>query len=247
MGVMDGKVAVVTGAASGIGRATADLLAREGARVMLGDIEDAEAVVADLAASGAVTWFQRTDVRDADAVRRLIDEAVRRGGRLDVLVAAAGIGGGTAATAEYPEDAFQNVLAVNLCGVFYAMKYALRAMLAGGRGAIVNIASVMGVVGLPQTPAYSAAKGGVIQLTKVAALEYATRNIRVNCICPGMIDTPMVHRIPAPGREAFVARQPVGRMGTAAEVAGAALYLASDAASFTTGVALPVDGGFLAQ
>jgi NAD(P)-dependent dehydrogenase (short-subunit alcohol dehydrogenase family) len=186
-------------------------------------------------------------VSDARQVESLVRETLARAGGLDVLVAAAGIGGGLAETAEYAEADFERVLAVNLCGVFYAMKYAIRAMLAGRGGAIVTVASAMGLVGLPRTPAYSAAKGGVVQLTRVAALEYARRGIRVNCICPGVIDTPMVGRATPEARAVLVESHPMGRMGTADEVAEAALYLASDASSFTTGAVLPVDGGFVAQ
>jgi NAD(P)-dependent dehydrogenase (short-subunit alcohol dehydrogenase family) len=163
------------------------------------------------------------------------------------LVNAAGIGGGSAATADYAEADFDRVIAINLKGVFLCMKYALPAMLAAGGGVIVNIASILGMVGMPQTPAYSAAKGGVIQLTRVAALEYAGSNIRVNCIGPGIIDTPMLRNVPAAGRELLLRQPPIGRFGTAEEIAAAAVFLAGDASAFTTGTVLAVDGGFTAQ
>jgi NAD(P)-dependent dehydrogenase (short-subunit alcohol dehydrogenase family) len=247
VGILEDKVAVITGAASGIGRATARLFAREGARVMLADVQDTAAVCEEIGLAGGTAWSLRTDVSDPEQVRACIAATVEHGGRLDVLVTAAGIGGGAAATADYGEADFQRVLAVNLAGVFYAMKYALQVMQRRGSGTIVTIGSVAGLVGLARSPAYAAAKGGVVQLTKVAALEYAAHNIRVNCVCPGMIDTPMVQRTPAGVRDAFLARQPLGRLGTADEVARAVLYLASDASSFTTGATLAVDGGFLAQ
>lgn len=247
MGLLEDRVAVITGAASGIGRATARLFAEEGARLMLADIQDMSALCEEIGLARGTAWSLRTDVSDPEQVRACIAAAVERGGRLDVLVAAAGVGGGSAATADYAENDFQRVLAVNLTGVFYAMKYALQVMQRRGSGAIVTIGSVAGLVGLARSPAYAAAKGGVIQLTKVAALEYAAYKIRINCVCPGMIDTPMVQHIPPAVRDAFLARQPLGRLGTAEEVARAVLYLASDASSFTTGATLAVDGGFLAQ
>jgi NAD(P)-dependent dehydrogenase (short-subunit alcohol dehydrogenase family) len=238
MGVLDGKVAVVTGGASGIGRATALRCAAEGAQVLTADLQ---------AGAPAAVAFEHTDVSDATHVARLMRTAVARWGRLDVLVCAAGISGGTAPTADYGEADFDRVIAINLKGVFLCMKHAIPEMVRGGGGAIVTIASVCGLVGLPQTPAYSAAKGGVLQLTKVAALEYASHNIRVNCICPGMIDTPMVQRIGPAAQQHFLARQPLARLGTADEIAAAAVFLASAASAFTTGTALVVDGGFTAQ
>jgi NAD(P)-dependent dehydrogenase (short-subunit alcohol dehydrogenase family) len=239
------KVTVVTGAASGIGRATATLFAREGAMVVLADLRDAGDVARAIEAPGGRARSVRLDVSLAEEVECVMADTAAREGRVDVLVAAAGVGGGTGATADYPDEDFRHVVGVNLCGVFYSMKYAIRAMRGGG--SIVTIASVMGVVGLPGTPAYSAAKGGVVQLTKVAALEYASAGIRVNCVCPGMIETPMIARTTPAARSGFVARQPLGRMGTADEVAEACLFLASDASSFTTGAVLPVDGGYLAH
>jgi len=247
MGALHGKVAVVTGGASGIGRATALRCAAEGARVVIADVQSGDAVVAAARAQQHAVTCRQVDVSNANEVAELMRSTAAQHGRLDILVAAAGIGGGGAPTADYAEADFDRVLAVNLRGVFLCMKYAIMEMLRGDGGAIVNIASVMGLVGLPFTPAYSAAKGGVVQLTKTAAVEYANRNIRINCVCPGMIDTPMVQRIPEPGRQQFLARQPLSRLGTAEEVAAAAVFLASDASAFTTGAAFAVDGGYVAQ
>ena len=245
MGVLEGKAVVVTGGASGIGRATALQCAAEGAHVVIADVQDATSVVA--AARQRNVHFQRTDVSVAAEVAALMRWVAGQHGRLDVLVNAAGVGGGSAPTAEYAEADFDRVIAINLKGVFLCMKHALAEMLLAGGGAIVNIASILGLVGMAQTPAYSAAKGGVVQLTKVAALEYASRNIRVNCICPGIIDTPMLQGVPAAGRQQLVERQPIGRLGRAEEIAATAVFLASDASAFTTGAVFAVDGGFTAQ
>lgn len=236
---------VITGGASGIGRATALQSAAAGAGVVLADIQDGAAVVA--AAGEHDVCFRRTDVSLSAEVAALMDWAVARHGRIDVLVNAAGIGGGSATTADYSEADFDRVIATNLKGVFLCMKHALAAMVRTGGGAIVNIASILGIVGMAQTPAYSAAKGGVVQLTKVAALEYARHNIRVNCICPGIIDTPMLQGVPAAGRQLLVERQPIGRLGRAEEIAATAVFLASEASAFTTGSVVAVDGGFTAQ
>jgi NAD(P)-dependent dehydrogenase (short-subunit alcohol dehydrogenase family) len=245
MGVLQGKAVVVTGGASGIGRAAALLCAAEGAHVVIADIQDAAGVIA--AAPASDICFRRTDVSLSAEVATLMHWAVARRGRLDVLVNAAGIGGGSAATADYTEADFDRVIATNLKGVFLCMKHALVEMLRAGGGAIVNIASILGLVGMAQTPAYAAAKGGVVQLTKVAALDYAARNIRVNCICPGIIDTPMLQAVPAAGRQHLVEQQPIGRLGHAEEIAAAVVFLASDASAFTTGAVFAVDGGFTAQ
>jgi NAD(P)-dependent dehydrogenase (short-subunit alcohol dehydrogenase family) len=247
MGCLEGKVVVVTGGASGIGRATALRCAAEGAHVVVADIQDPQTVVNTGSTLGHDLVFHRTDVSVSTQVAALMRCAVADCGRLDILIAAAGISGGSGSTIDYAEGDFDRVIAINLKGVFLSMKYAIAEMLHGGGGAIVNIASVAGLVGMPHTPAYSAAKGGVVQLTRVAALEYASSNVRVNCICPGMIDTPMVQRIPENVRWQLLRQQPIQRPGTADEVAAAAVFLASDASSFTTGAALVVDGGFTAQ
>jgi NAD(P)-dependent dehydrogenase (short-subunit alcohol dehydrogenase family) len=245
MGILEGKAVVVTGGASGIGRATALQCAAAGAGVVIADVQDGAPVVA--AARPHDIRFHRTDVSIAAEVAALIRGVVAQYGRLDVLVNAAGIGGGSVPTAEYAETDFDRVIAVNLKGVFLCMKHALAAMVPAGGGAIVNIASILGLVGMARTPAYSAAKGGVVQLTKVAALEYAGHHIRVNCVCPGVIDTPMLDGVPAAGRQLLLEHQPLGRLGRAEEIAAAAVFLASDASAFTTGAVFAVDGGFTAQ
>lgn len=247
MGVLQDRVAVVTGGASGIGRAIALRCAAEGAQVMIADLQEGAAVEAARPAHRHPIVSHRADVSAEAEVERVMRHATEEYGRLDVLIAAAGISGGNTSFAEYSNTEFDRVLAVNLKGVFLSMKYAIVEMLRGGGGAIVAIASVAGLVGLPRTPAYSAAKGGVIQLTKVAAVEYADRNIRVNCICPGLIDTPMVQRVPAAVQQEFLNRQPIRRPGTPAEIAALAVFLASDASAFTTGATFVVDGGYTAQ
>jgi NAD(P)-dependent dehydrogenase (short-subunit alcohol dehydrogenase family) len=245
MGVLEGKSVVITGGASGIGRASALKCAAEGAFVVIADVQDGTPVVD--AAQPHDVRFRRTDVANAADVEALMRWTAAQHGHLDVLVNAAGVGGGSAATADYAEEDFDRVIAINLKGVFLCMKHGLGEMLGAGRGAIVNIASILGLVGLPQTPAYSAAKGGVVQLTKVAALEYASHNIRVNCICPGIIDTPMLQGVSAAARQLLLQRHPLGRLGGADEIAAAVVFLASDASAFTTGAVVAIDGGFTAQ
>lgn len=247
------KVALVTGAGSGIGQAAAAAFAREGARVVVSDIseEHGHATVRAIEAAGGAAVFVACDVGVPTQVEALVAATEKAYGRLDCAFNNAGIGGAQAPTGEYPEASWTSVLAVNLTGVFHCMKHELAAMLRSGGGAIVNNASILGTVGFANSPAYVASKHGVIGLTRTAALEYATRGVRVNAVCPGFIDTPMLAGAglstnPAV-RAALEAMHPVGRLGTSDEVAAAVLFLASDAASFITGHPLLVDGGYIAR
>ena len=251
-GRVAGKVALVTGGASGIGRATALTFAREGAKLIIADMneEGGHQTVHMIMEKGGEAIFVRTDVSKAVEVQALISQAVKTYGRLDCAHNNAGIsGGGRALTAEYPEDRWQQVIAVNLTGVWLCMKYEMVQMLLQGGGSIVNTASAAGLVGLPYASAYVASKHGVVGLTKTAALEYAQQGIRVNCVCPGVIHTPMTERgLSDPERRArIIAMEPIGRVGAPEEVAEAVVWLCSDAASFVTGHAMSVDGGLVAQ
>ena len=248
MGRLEAKVAIVTGAGSGIGRATALRFAGEGAKLIVADVTGAENDTAKTIGANAVAVH--ADVSKSADVRALIDAARSRFGRLDVIFNNAGIEGTQAPTADYSEENFDRVISINLRGVFLGIKYAIPLMLESGGGSIINTASVAGLVGFPGLSAYCASKGGVVQLTKTAALEYAAQNIRVNAICPGVIWTPMVQRLTGEDEEAkaaFVAMEPVNRLGTPEDIAAMALYLASDEAAFVTGAALPIDGGFVAR
>jgi NAD(P)-dependent dehydrogenase (short-subunit alcohol dehydrogenase family) len=252
MAGMDGKVALVTGAASGIGRATALLFAREGAKVVVADVtvDGGEETVGMIANAGGQAIFVKTDVSSASDVQALVSRTVETYGRLDYACNNAGIEGVLAPTAECTEENWDRTIDINLKGAWLCMKYEIPEMLKVGGGAIGNMSSVAGLVGFPNLPAYCASKGGMNLLTKGAALEYATRGIRVNAICPGVIRTAMVERVCAGSAEVeaqFTAMEPVGRMGTPDEVAEAVVWLCSDAASFVTGVTLPVDGGFVAR
>ncbi len=249
----DGKVALVTGAGSGIGRAAALAFAQAGAKVVVSDIDVAggEATVAAARRAGGEARFVRTDVSDAAQVQALVAAAVDAYGRLDCAYNNAGIEGPGSIAHLYDEAAWLKVIQVNLVGVWLCMKYELPVMLAQGGGAIVNAGSIAGLVSSPANgTAYTASKHGVIGLTKAAALEYAKDNIRINAVCPGPIRTSMTERM-SERRPQFLDRaaaaSPSGRVGTPEEVAQAVLWLASDAASFTTGAALTVDGGFVAQ
>jgi NAD(P)-dependent dehydrogenase (short-subunit alcohol dehydrogenase family) len=251
MGKLDGKTAIVTGAGSGIGRATALLFGREGAGVVCADWHDAEAetVAEAIRGAGGQAVSVKTDVSKEADVQKMIATATERFGRLDVIFNNAGIEGEQAPTADCTIENFDRVISVNLRGVFLGTKFAIAAMLQTGGGSVINNASVAGLVGFANIPAYCASKGGVIQLSKGAALEYAKQGVRVNAICPGVIDTAMVQRFVGDRpevRKAFEAVEPVGRFGTAEEVAALVLFLASDESSFCTGGAYPVDGGFVA-
>lgn len=244
----DGKVALVTGGGSGIGREAAIVLARRGAQVMVVDRDEAAAAEAasTIVAAGGEAGSMRVDVAVADDTRAMVDAAVARFGRLDFAVNSAGVGGTRARTADYPQDAWEMTIAVNLTGVYLSMKHEIPAMLAGGGGSIVNIASVAGVLGFPHYSAYSASKHGVIGLTRTAALEYARNGIRVNAVCPAFTRTPMVDALTggsAEHEQKLADALPIGRLGTVAEVAESIAYLCSDGARFTNGHSLVLDGG----
>ena len=251
-GLVAGKVALVTGGGSGIGRAAALTFAREGATVVVADveIEGGEETARLIQHSGGAAMFVKTNVSQATEVEALVARTVHTYGRLDCAYNNAGIEGAAATTTEYPEEGWDRVIAINLTGVWLCMKYEIPQMLKQGGGAIVNTASAAGLLGFRGGSAYVASKHGVVGLTKTAALEYAKAAVRVNAVCPGAIDTPMMGRITGhrPQRaERMAASEPVGRMGRPEEIAEAVVWLCSDAASFVTGQAMAVDGGITAQ
>ena len=248
-----GRVALVTGASSGIGRATALAFARDGANVVVADIDDDKGprTVAEIEKIGRKAIFVHCDVSRNDECARAVEGAMKSFGRLDAAFNNAGVEGQMAATADYPEAAFRRVIDVNLLGPFLCMKNEIPAMIASGGGAIVNCASILGHVGFASAAAYVSAKHGLVGLTKTAAVEYATQKIRINAVCPGFIETPMLTRAGILGeptmRATIEGLHPMKRLGTADEIAGAVLYLCSSQASFVTGASLLVDGGYIAQ
>ncbi|WP_223668792.1 glucose 1-dehydrogenase [Kangiella shandongensis] len=246
------RIALVTGASAGIGKATAKAFAARGDIVILTDLDEkrGEAVAAEIREKGNEALFIKADVVNHESVKLLISEIDAQYGRLDYAFNNAGIEGEQAETADCTFENWERTLAVNLTGVFHCMKYQLPLLLKNDGGTIVNMASIAGKVGFPKLPAYCASKGGVIQLTKTAALEYATRPVRINAICPAVIHTEMVDRITDHDPETleeFSKLQPMERLGQPEEVADCVLWLCSSKSSFITGQAVDIDGGYLAR
>ncbi|MFB9326313.1 SDR family NAD(P)-dependent oxidoreductase [Paenibacillus aurantiacus] len=242
------KVVIVTGGASGIGAMTARLFAEEGASVVLADIaEDGQRLADDYRAAGLEASFLQVNITKEDEVIKMVKDTVAKYGRLDILFANAGIASdGTADQIDYEE--WQRTIDINLTGVFLSNKHAIRQMLAQNNGgAIVNCGSVHSFVGKARVAAYAAAKGGVKLFTQSSAVAYASRGIRINAVCPGYIETPLIDHLPEPAKQYLISLHPIGRLGTPVEVAKAVLFLASDDASFITGSSLMVDGGYTAM
>lgn len=249
MKILQDKVAVVTGAGSGIGRSVALAYAREGAKVVVSDIDEESGLetVRLITDAGGDSFFFKCDVSSASENEALVWATIEKYGALHIACNNAGIGGAMAPTGMYAIDAWDKVIAVNLSGVFYGVRYQIPAMLNSGGGVIVNMASILGNVGFANSPAYVAAKHGVIGLTKNIALEYGTKGIRANAVGPAFIKTPLLKDLDEATMEWLVGRHPIGRMGEPDEVAELVLWLSSPKASFVTGAYYPADGGYLAQ
>lgn len=250
MGLLDKKTAIVTGAGSGLGRAISELYAKEGATVVVSDIDETggEETVEKIKAGGGKASFFRADTSKPEDNRKLVEEAVKQYGGLHLAVNNAGIGGPLSEVAEFPLDGWEKVIKINLSGVFYGLRYQIPAMLKSGGGNIVNMASILGQVGTRMSSGYVAAKHGVVGLTKTAALEYADKKIRINVVGPGYVLTPLVENsLDDATLKSLVGLHPMGRLGTPEEIAELVLWLNTDKASFVTGGYYPVDGGYLAQ
>jgi NAD(P)-dependent dehydrogenase (short-subunit alcohol dehydrogenase family) len=251
-GILENKVALITGASSGIGRATAKIFAREGARLMLVDVVEngGQETLQMVKGVGAAAIFFKADVSKSADVDAAVSQAVATYGRLDCAFNNAGIGGAGRLTHEYSEEEWNRVISINLTGVWLCMKAEITQMLKQGGGAIVNTSSIMGLTGAIRVPAYTAAKHGVAGLTKAAALEYGRHGIRINAVCPAPIYTPLLMSAfeKRPDMEERYARsEPMKRLGQPEEVGEAVAWLCSDRASYVTGLPMPVDGGYMAQ
>jgi NAD(P)-dependent dehydrogenase (short-subunit alcohol dehydrogenase family) len=245
----DGKVALVTGAGSGIGAAVARQLAEAGAKVVVADrnLAGAQAVVDEITKAGGTAVAYSVDVGKPEAVEATVKFVVETYGQLNLAVNNAGIGGPARKTADYGIDEWHNVVNIDLNSVFYSLKYEIPAILAAGGGAIVNMASILGTNGFATAPAYVASKHGVVGLTKTSAIEYAKDGIRINAVGPGFIRTPLLDSTSSEAFDALTALHPIGRLGTSEEVAALTVFLLSDKASFITGSYHLVDGGYSAQ
>lgn len=247
---LEKKIAIVTGGGSGIGRSVAELYASEGIKVVVSDIDEegGNETVAIIKNNGGESVFIKSDSSLPKDNRSLVDETVKIFGGLHITCNNAGIGGPLNLTGEYPVEGWDKVIAVNLSGVFYGMRYQIPAILSSGGGSIINMTSILGKVGTKFSPAYVAAKHGIVGLTKTAALEYANKNIRINAVGPGYIETPLLTKnLPQETINELKNLHPVGRIGKPEEVAELVLWLSSPKASFITGAYYAVDGGYLAQ
>ncbi len=246
---MKNKTVVITGAASGLGKAIAMKFAKNGANVVVSDIneEAGHKVVKEIEAANGIAYFVKADTSKPEANKMLVEKAIEKFGNLHYAVNNAGIGGELAETADYPIDSWKQVIDVNLNGVFYGTKYQIPAIIDAGGGAIVNMASILGSVGTANSIAYVAAKHGVVGLTKTAAIEYSSKNVRVNSVGPGYINTPLLDALDADAKKQLVQLHPIGRLGESEEVANLVYWLCSDEASFVTGSYYTVDGGYTAQ
>lgn len=249
---LDGKVTIITGGGSGIGRATAILFAEEGSKIVVADAIPAggEETVRTVRELGGEAIFVKADVSRVDDVRAMVEATVQTFGRLDCAVNNAGVTAPPTSIRRTTEESWDRIIAINLTGVFLCMKYEIPVMLKGGGGAIVNVASVTGLVGDGGHPAYAASKHGVVGLTKTVALQYADRNIRVNAVCPGVIRTPMIMNLIAEYPEVkpiMEGMSPMKRFGEAEEVGRVILFLCTPDASYINGIALPIDGGHVAR
>jgi NAD(P)-dependent dehydrogenase (short-subunit alcohol dehydrogenase family) len=249
MALLESKVAIVTGAGSGIGREVALLYAAEGAKVVVSDVNESAAkeTVSLIQRNSGEAFFIKADSSKASDHEMLVQGTVERYGALHIACNNAGIGGPSAPTGEYPIEGWERVIAINLSGVFYGMRYQIPAMIQSAEGAIVNMASILGQVGFRNSPAYVAAKHGVVGLTRNAALEYSARNIRINAVGPGFIATPLLSTMDEQTMEYLIGLHPIGRLGKPEEVAELVLWLSSSKASFVTGGYYTIDGGYLAQ
>ncbi len=248
--VFKNKVALITGGTSGIGKATAMAFAKKGAKVVVVDKKEDTEALASIKKIADKMLFIQCDVANSTEVKLMIEKTIAEFGRLDYAFNNAGIEGRVAITADCSEENWDNTLNTNLKGIWLCMKYEIPTMLKHHKGVIINCASVAGLVGFYGSPAYVASKHGVIGLTKTAALEYVKEGIRINAVCPGIIDTPMIERVTKKEKEVekqFVKMEPIGRFGTAEEIANAVIWMCSEDASFITGHPLVVDGGFVAQ